>query len=227
MKMNLKTIIFAAVLGLTLAGCGSSKQVSQEPIRQTTGGTTVVSEKREEMAQRIEEEKKNVVRRFIADLDLSVGMEGDSYHLGGKLAMKRGQVVRMNLTFMGFMEVGIIEFTPDYILIVNRMGKEYTKAPYNSLDMLVRNHVDFKSVEKLAWDNLYSPDGKKVKDAGFGKMIEQLINSNIKGSRKVTVRVNIGAPNTTRDFETYTSVKATYKEVPAQVLMAKLMNFAQ
>lgn len=107
------------------------------------------------------------------------------------------------------------------------MGKEYTKAPYNSLDVLVKNNINFKTVEAMAWKNLYSPDGKKVKDADFGKMIEQLINSNIKGSGKVTVKVNIGAPNTTRDFETYTSVKANYKEVPAQVLMAKLMSFAQ
>ncbi|MCM1078632.1 MAG: DUF4292 domain-containing protein [Bacteroidales bacterium] len=225
--MNVKTIICAAVLGTVLAACGSSKHVTQEPLKNTAGGETVASENRETLARQAIEEPKTTVQKFMADLDLSVGRDGSSYNLGGKLAMKRGQVVRMNLTFMGFIEVGIIEFTPDYILIVNRMGREYTKAPYNSLDVLVKNNVNFKTVEAMAWKNLYSPDGRKINGSDFGKMIEQLVNSNMKDGGKVTVKVNIGAPNTTRNFETYTSVKPAYKEVPAQVLMAKLMDFAK
>lgn len=227
MTMNIKTIICAAAVGVMLAACGSSKPVTQEPIRKTEGGKTVSSGSMDDLARQVGVEPNISVQRFTADIDLSIGMGGSSYNLGGKLAMKRGQVVRLNLTFMGFIEVGIIEFTPDYILIVNRMGKEYTKAQYNSLDVLVKNKINFKSVETMAWKNLYSPDGRKIRDAAFGKMIEQLINSNVKDSGKVTVKMDIGAPNTAKDFETYTSVKATYREVPAQVLIAKLMDFAK
>lgn len=195
-----------------LAACGSSKRVVEDT-------PSLPQTKTEVTTPQITGPEK-----FTADLDLSLSTGSDSYSLGGKVSMKREKVVRMNLTFMGFVEVGIIEFTPDYILIVNKMQKEYTKAPYNSLDVLRKNNITFASIEKMAWEELYSQDGKAIKDNKLGKALEQMINSNIKGSGKVSVKIEVGKPNTTRDFETYTTPKDSYKEVPAQLLMAKFMQ---
>lgn len=195
-----------------MAACGSSKRVVEDT-------PSLPQTKTEVTTPQITGPEK-----FTADLDLSLGLGSDSYNLGGKVSMKREKVVRMNLTFMGFVEVGIIEFTPDYILIVNKMQKEYTKAPYNSLDVLRKNNITFASIEKMAWEELYSQDGKAIKDNKLGKALGQMINSNIKGSGKVSVKIEVGKPNTTRDFETYTTPKDSYKEVPAQLLLAKFMQ---
>lgn len=205
------TLLYLSTAAL-LAACGSSKRVVEDVPALPQTKTEVVT-------PQIKGPEK-----FTADLDLSLGMGGDSYSLGGKVCMKREKVVRMNLTFMGFVEVGIIEFAPDYILIVNKMQKEYTKAPYNSLDVLRKNNINFAAIEKMAWEELYSQDGKAIKDNKLGKALEQMINSNVKGSGMVSVKIEVGKPNTTRDFETYTTPKDSYKEVPAQLLMARFMQ---
>ena len=206
-----------------LAACGSSKKAAEKtelPVTKT--------ETKTEKSKPVEQSGPEItVKRFVSDLEIIVGMGRDSYTLGGKISMKRSEVMRINLTFMGFIEVGIIEFSPDGILIVNRMGREYTRISYDSTDALVKNNITYDSIEKLAWEKLYVDGGKKVNTVSLDNAIENLINSNLKDGKKVSVRIDVGQPDTKRDFTTYTIVKSSYKEVPPQVLMARLMSFAQ
>lgn len=206
-----------------LAACGSSKKAAEKtelPVTKT--------ETKTEKSKPVEQSGPEItVKRFVSDLEITVGMGRDSYTLGGKISMKRSEVMRINLTFMGFIEVGIIEFSPDGILIVNRMGREYTRISYDGTDALVKNNITYDSIEKLAWEKLYVDGGKKVNTVSLDNAIENLINSNLKDGKKVSVRIDVGQPDTKRDFTTYTIVKSSYKEVPPQVLMARLMSFAQ
>lgn len=206
-----------------LAACGSSKKATEKtelPVTKT--------ETKTEKSKPVEQSGPEItVKRFVSDLEITVGMGRDSYTLGGKISMKRSEVMRINLTFMGFIEVGIIEFSPDGILIVNRMGREYTRISYDGTDALVKNNITYDSIEKLAWEKLYVDGGKKVNTVSLDNAIENLINSNLKDGKKVSVRIDVGQPDTKRDFTTYTIVKSSYKEVPPQVLMARLMSFAQ
>ena len=206
-----------------LAACGSSKKAAEKTELPVTK-TETKTEKSKPAEQSMPE---ITVKRFVSDLEITVGMGRDSYTLGGKISMKRSEVMRINLTFMGFIEVGIIEFSPDGILIVNRMGREYTRISYDGTDALVKNNITYDSIEKLAWEKLYVDGGKKVNTVSLDNAIENLINSNLKDGKKVSVRIDVGQPDTKRDFTTYTIVKSSYKEVPPQVLMARLMSFAQ
>lgn len=206
-----------------LAACGSSKKAAEKTELPATK-TETKTEKSKPAEQSVPE---ITVKRFVSDLEITVGMGRDSYTLGGKISMKRSEVMRINLTFMGFIEVGIIEFSPDGILIVNRMGREYTRISYDGTDALVKNNITYDSIEKLAWEKLYVDGGKKVNTVSLDNAIENLINSNLKDGKKVSVRIDVGQPDTKRDFTTYTIVKSSYKEVPPQVLMARLMSFAQ
>lgn len=221
--MNLKHIISAAMMTAILAACGSSKKATEKTELPVTK-TETKTEKSKPAEQSVPE---ITVKRFVSDLEITVGMGRDSYTLGGKISMKRSEVMRINLTFMGFIEVGIIEFSPDDILIVNRMGREYTRISYDGTDALVKNNITYDSIEKLAWEKLYVDGGKKVNTVSLDNAIENLINSNLKDGKKVSVRIDVGQPDTKRDFTTYTIVKSSYKEVPPQVLMARLMSFAQ
>ena len=240
--MDIRTIIAATVAALILSACGSSKHVADNNIQlgnananvnataktatSTTATANANSKAKTAAKAKAAEAQSPVITidHFVSDLDLDLTMGEDSYSLGGKVSMKRDKVVRLNLTFMGFVEVGIIEFTPDNILIVNRIGKEYTRAPYNSLDVLKKNNITFQNIQLMAWEKLYSQDGKKITDSSLDQAIENMINSNMKDGRKATVHITVGKPNTERDFETVTTVKDSYKEVPAQVLMARLMS---
>ena len=206
-----------------LAACGSSKKAAEKTELPVTK-TETKTEKSKPAEQSVPE---ITVKRFVSDLEITVGMGRDSYTLGGKISMKRSEVMRINLTFMGFIEVGIIEFSSDGILIVNRMGREYTRISYDGTDALVKNNITYDSIEKLAWEKLYVDGGKKVNTVSLDNAIENLINSNLKDGKKVSVRIDVGQPDTKRDFTTYTIVKSSYKEVPPQVLMARLMSFAQ
>jgi len=221
--MNLKHIISAAMMTAILAACGSSKKAAEKTELPVTK-TETKTEKSKPAEQSVPE---ITVKRFVSDLEITVGMGRDSYTLGGKISMKRSEVMRINLTFMGFIEVGIIEFSPDGILIVNRMGREYTRISYDGTDALVKNNITYDSIEKLAWEKLYVDGGKKVNTVSLDNAIENLINSNLKDGKKVSVRIDVGQPDTKHDFTTYTIVKSSYTEVPPQVLMARLMSFAK
>lgn len=211
--MKLKTLFISLTAAALLTACGSSRhiqQTEQPPVKASASKTQSV-----------------VPAHFVSDLDLNITMGKDSYSLGGKLFMKRDAVVRMNLTFMGFIEVGTIEFTPDYILIINRMGKEYTKLPYDSWDVLVKNNINFKRIEQMGWEKFYAGDGKKVSSTELDKAIENMLNGNLKNGKNIQVHIEVGKPDTQREFETLTTVKSSYSEVPAQVLLSKLMSFAK
>ncbi len=223
--MTLRRITIAIAAAAMLAACGSQKKVAEQtttsaPSTETPAGQTTSK------PQTGQTPRPDGPRQFVSDLDLTVGINSDTYHLGGKISMKRDEVMRLNLTFMGFIEVGIIEFTPEDILIVNRMAKEYTRLRYDDMDALRKNNITFSSIETMAWDKFYAADGKKKSDTAMDKAIEDLINSNMRNGKRVTVKIEIGKPDTSRDFATRTTVKSTYKEVPAQTLMAKLMSLA-
>lgn len=225
--MKIHNLTLSILAALLLTACGSSRKISDNG---QTPSANVPSSKpattQPVTTQPVTQQQQPAVKQFMSDIDLTVGMGKDRYNLGGKVAMKRGQVVRLNLTFMGFIEVGVIEFTPEYILVVNRMGKEYTKATYDSIEELRKNNVTFSRIEETAWQNLYAENGKAAAE-DMDTMLEQLINSNMKDGKKVSIDIAVGMPDTQRQFETYTTVKSSYTEVPVQVLMARLMSFAK
>ena len=49
------------------------------------------------------------------NLDLNLG--GKSLSVGGSCNLKRDEVIQLSLVAMGFMEVGRLEFTPQYMMM--------------------------------------------------------------------------------------------------------------
>lgn len=222
--MKVRTIILSATAALMLCACGSSRKVANDStiVSSTTpsqqSGTTATT------PPVVQSPVAPDVQQFVSDLDVKIGVGKDSYNLGGKLSMKRDAVVRINLTYMGFIEVATVEFTPQNILIVNRVSREYTRMGYNDWDVLSRNGITFNTIQDMGWQEFYAGQGKKVSDATLDKAIEKMLNANIKGDNKVTVHIGVGKPDTKRQFETTTTVKYSYTEVPAQLLVSKLTS---
>ena len=77
--------------------------------------------------------------------------------LTGNLKMKRNDVIRLQLMAFGFVEAGRIELTKDYVLIMDRINKQYLKAPWMSVDFLRNSGITFNTLQSLFWNELFRP----------------------------------------------------------------------
>jgi len=96
--------------------------------------------------------------RFITSkIKFSVEVGNRQMTLTGNLKMKRDDVIRLQLMAFGFVEAGRLEFTKDYVLIVDRINKQFLKVPYAQLDFLRNSNIDFNTLQALFWNELYQP----------------------------------------------------------------------
>lgn len=84
--------------------------------------------------------------------------------LTGNLKMKRDDVIRLQLMAFGLVEAGRLEFTKDYVLIMDRINKQYIKVPYSQLDFLRNSGLNFYSLQALFWNELFQPGKIKLTD---------------------------------------------------------------
>jgi len=105
--------------------------------------------------------------RFITSkVKFSVEVGAQKLTLTGNLKMKRDDVIRLQLMAFGFVEAGRIEMTKDYVLIMDRINKQYLKAPWMQIDFLRNTGLNFNSMQSLFWNELFKPNpvivGKKA-----------------------------------------------------------------
>ncbi len=92
-----------------------------------------------------------------AKLKFSAAINNKDVSVDGVLRMKRDDVIRIQLQALGVMEVGRLEFTPDYVLIMDRVNKQYIKAPYADVDFLRSSGITFYTLQSLFWNELFQP----------------------------------------------------------------------
>ncbi len=81
---------------------------------------------------------------------------GKSLSANGTLRMKRNDVVQLSVTFLG-MEVGRLEFTPQDVLILDRINKQYVRAAYSEVSFLKKANLDFYALQSVFWNELFVP----------------------------------------------------------------------
>lgn len=147
MKKIIRLIPILTIALLTVSCSKKAKQVVENP------GSAIEST---EIVERLNANRVNqqqVTCRM--SLDLEAGKQ--SLSVGGNLKMKRNDVIQMSLQVFGFVEAGRIEFTQDYMLILNRIGKQYVKVDYKDVDFFKRNNIDFFTFQALFWNELFAP----------------------------------------------------------------------
>ena len=98
-----------------------------------------------------------------AKMKLNLTMGDKNVALSGSLKMKRGEVIQLSLTFPIIGEVGRMEFSPDNVLIIDRINSRFVRVPYNKVDFLQASNLDFKVLESVFWNEVFYP-GANVKD---------------------------------------------------------------
>lgn len=87
--------------------------------------------------------------------------------VSGSLKMKKDEVIRIQLTPFGLMEVGRLEFAKDYVILMDRINKEYVKASYADVDFLRDNGLDFYALQALFWNQLFIPGTQEITDSSL------------------------------------------------------------
>ena len=90
-------------------------------------------------------------------MNFSLKAGGKSLSVGGSCNLKRNEVIQLSLVVMGMMEVGRLEFTPQYMMMVNRMERQYVKVAYSEVPYLLDAGIDFYSLQALFWGDLFVP----------------------------------------------------------------------
>lgn len=167
--MKIKNILFAVALGgitLAMAGCGSKKAATEgtsSTVDKHNGGNVQALA----FVQKVANQKVST-QNIVGKMSLNVKMGSKNITVPGSLHMRYGEVIRIQafIPLLGS-EVGRIEFTPDYVLVIDRMHKEYIKEDYNKVDFLKNNGLNFYSLQALFWNQLFVPGTKSITEANL------------------------------------------------------------
>jgi len=88
-------------------------------------------------------------------------------------------VIRLQLMAFGFVEAGRIELTKDYVLIMDRINKQYLKAPWMSVDFLRNSGMNFQTLQALFWNELFRPNQTALVKTNDKQVIDSIANYNI------------------------------------------------
>lgn len=90
-----------------------------------------------------------------ASIKLQAGEK--SAGVSGTLRMKRDDVIQLSLAFLGLMEVGRLEITPDYFLLIDRMNHQYVRVAYSQVPFFQQSGIGFHTFQSLFWGELFLP----------------------------------------------------------------------
>ena len=168
--MKATKILKIALLAMPLiiSSCGSKKKavVDNQPKTITTTSDKDFMEKVTSNSQ---------TAKFITSkVKFTVEVGTQDIALTGNLRMKRDDVIRMQLMAFGFVEAARLEFTKDYVLIMDRINKQYLKAPYKQIDFLRNSGINFYTLQALFWNELFMPNRSTLSDEDLKKYTTNL-----------------------------------------------------
>lgn len=154
-----KNLLFTALIALAALLIISCRHRPDDPVRGYAGTDIVAGIN----AQRCEAEQ------LSASMDLTLNAAGHNITVGGNLKMKRNDCIQMSLQVLGLVEAGRLELTPDYVLLVNRLGKQYVHLAYDDVAFFRESGITFYTFQSLFWNELFLPgkDNKQPTPADF------------------------------------------------------------
>ena len=161
------------VVPFLLGGCKSKKAVV-EPVKPLT----VEEVNQQQFLQQVNDNAQ-YAKFLTSKVKFSVEVGVQTLTLTGNLKMKRDDGIRLQLMAFGFVEAGRIELTPEYVLIMDRINKQYMKATYGSIDFLRNSGLNFYTMQALVWNELFVPGQTKVFDASLNKMDADMTGENV------------------------------------------------
>ena len=157
MKKNCSSISLLLLLLMLLSGCCSSRQVTFVPVGRATADSVLLvpSAARE-------------VEYLSCSMKMSAAINEESSTAKGKLRIKAGEGVQLSATAMGLMEAACFEFLPRSVRFIYKIDKVYADAPYAGVPFLDRTGTDYRILESVLLNRMFSPDGISFEKALAG-----------------------------------------------------------
>jgi len=149
MKTLIKIILVA--MPLLLGSCSLSKKTAKAPVAQpdeVTADTTLLGKVNKKDTQ-----NEYVVSKVKFSLEKGV----QEITLTGNLRMKHDDVIQLQLMAFGMVEAARMEFTPDYVLLIDRINKQFLKATYAEVDFLRNQGINFYTLQALFRATFFMP----------------------------------------------------------------------
>ena len=170
--MKTTSILKIAVLALPLVftACKSHKKVAAPPV--------VMTQEMKDKQDFINSVRENAqtMKFLTSKVKFSVETGQQKITLTGDLKMTRDDVIRLQLMAFGFVEAGRIEMTKDYVLIMDRINKQYLKAPWMSVDFLRNSGLNFQVIQALFWNELFRPNQTALVKTNEKQIVDSIAN---------------------------------------------------
>lgn len=156
-----RSVIFL-ICAIILASCGSRKNIERASVRDVISKETRLAD----LVQMVN--AKHIAEPSMsAKVNLNLSAGSKDVKLGGSLRMKRNDVIQLSLVAFGLMEVGKLEMTPDYMMVIDRMNRQYVKCTYTDIEFFKVAGIDFYTFQSLFWNELFVLNSKgEVPTAG-------------------------------------------------------------
>lgn len=139
--MNIRTFIFIVTVAAVMSACKTTKYSESAPKKPVAGAEVTPK-----------------VTNVTAKLDVNVQTRTDNLTVDGKLYMRYNEMIRITVVPMGLMEVARMEFTPQEVLLIDRVNKQYVRAKYEEVNFMKRNDINFQALQKRFWEEYQKKD---------------------------------------------------------------------
>lgn len=182
----MKQLLYILLVAVAFTACRSSKNIEKSKVPAATASANETSRVKAAQAAAALAYTQKVVSHKVNSQCISanakvriMGMGGKDLSANGKLQMKRDQMIRISLRMLGF-EVGVMEFTPADVLVIDRFNKQYVRAAYNEVGFLRQAGLDFYSLQALFWNELFLPGQHQLTTSDLKRFtLEQVQQTNV------------------------------------------------
>lgn len=192
----------AIALVMAFVSCRSSKKAPKEDtdITSTTAQVTTQPASDAQIVASVLAQQQTV-KGLRSKVSVRLAYGGKSASASGQLKMKRDEIVQVSITALGIMELGRLELTPQYLLVLDRVNNQYLQVAWTDVPELAQAGVDFSTFQALFWNELFVPGisgTPAATDFDVDRQSSQLClepKATRANTKKVAVNFLVGAAN--------------------------------
>ena len=153
----MKALVAFLLCAMLFAACGSKKKAESS----LDVNPALMKETRlADVVQMVNAKRSMTEHSISAKINLNLSARNKNVRLGGSLKMKRNDVIQLSIVAFGLMEVGKLELTPDYMMIIDRVNHQFVKCAYTDVDFFQRTGINFYTFQSLFWNELFVLNNK-------------------------------------------------------------------
>ena len=114
-----------------------------------------------------------------AKFKLNANIKGKTFSAGGNMKIKRGEGLQISINALGgLIEVARIEMTPEKMLLIYRLGREYAEVRYSEIEAFRSLGLDYSMLEAILMNEVFAPE-ENILDKALAKMDVKAANGEI------------------------------------------------